>query len=65
VKLEPVKPERQVSYLKRHFERVSELHYRCFMCGKKVHKDGLRAHMERKHADLLHVKPNGDLEVRR
>ena len=58
-------PVRRVSYLARHFERIADRHYRCFICRKKVHQDGLRAHMEIKHGDLLHVKPNGWLEVRR
>ena len=43
----------RVSYLARHFERVSELHYRCYMCGKKVHRDGIRAHMRHRHSELV------------
>lgn len=55
----------RVSYLSRHFQQVSEKHFKCHICRKKIHQDGLRAHMELKHGDLLHLKPNGDLEVRR
>jgi hypothetical protein len=58
-----VKP--RVSYLSRHFEQVTDSHYRCYMCRKKIHRDGLRAHMELKHHELLHRKPSGVLEVLR
>jgi Fe-S-cluster-containing dehydrogenase component len=51
------------SYLVRHFERVSLHYYKCHICGKRVHLDGLRAHMNAKHWELVY-RPEAERNTR-
>lgn len=50
-------PLHHCSYLVRHFERVGAAHFKCHICGKRIHLDGLSAHMNARHSELVFRPP--------